>query len=100
MDFAKFGPVERKDLSRIKKISGANLLGNAILISAVINYDDCDITDLAPFQVSTNKENDKTGVTSVRVQTFARSLLAPHSACKQNSGEQCRFGESVASADQ
>jgi pyruvate dehydrogenase E2 component (dihydrolipoamide acetyltransferase) len=32
VDFAKFGPVERKELSRIKKISGANLLRNAIMI--------------------------------------------------------------------
>ncbi len=59
VDFAKFGPVERKDLSRIKKISGANLLRNAIMIPAVTNHDDCDITDLEAFRVSTNKENEK-----------------------------------------
>ena len=34
VDFAKFGPVERKDLSRIKKISGANLLRNCVMIPA------------------------------------------------------------------
>ena len=61
VDFAKFGPVERKELSRIKKISGANLLRNAILIPAVTNHDDCDITDLEAFRVSTNKENEKSG---------------------------------------
>jgi len=59
VDFAKFGPVERKDLSRIKKISGANLLRNAIMIPAVTNHDDADITDLEAFRVSTNKENEK-----------------------------------------
>ena len=59
VDFAKFGPIERKDLSRIKKISGANLLRNAIMIPAVTNHDDCDITDLEAFRVSTNKENEK-----------------------------------------
>ena len=40
VDFAKFGPVERKEMSRIKKISGANLLRNAIMIPAVTNHDD------------------------------------------------------------
>ncbi len=62
VDFAKFGPIERKELSRIKKISGANLLCNAILIPAVTNHDDVDITDLEAFRVSTNKENEKSGI--------------------------------------
>jgi pyruvate dehydrogenase E2 component (dihydrolipoamide acetyltransferase) len=61
VDFAKFGPIERKDMSRIKKISGANLLRNAVLIPAVTNHDDCDITDLEAFRVSTNLENEKSG---------------------------------------
>ena len=46
VDFAKFGPIERKEMGRIKKISGANLLRNAIMIPAVTNHDDADITDL------------------------------------------------------
>jgi pyruvate dehydrogenase E2 component (dihydrolipoamide acetyltransferase) len=62
VDFAKFGPIERKDLSRIKKISGANLMRNAVMIPAVTNHDDADITDLEAFRVSTNKENEKSGV--------------------------------------
>ncbi|MBC7620183.1 MAG: dihydrolipoyllysine-residue acetyltransferase [Candidatus Saccharibacteria bacterium] len=59
VDFAKFGPIERKDMSRIKKISGANLLRNAILIPAVTNHDDADITDLEAFRVATNLESEK-----------------------------------------
>jgi pyruvate dehydrogenase E2 component (dihydrolipoamide acetyltransferase) len=59
VDFAKFGPIERKELGRIKKISGANLLRNAVMIPAVTNHDDADITDLEAFRVSTNKENEK-----------------------------------------
>ena len=59
VDFAKFGPVERKEMSRIKKISGANLLRNAIMIPAVTNHDDADITDLEAFRVLTNLENEK-----------------------------------------
>lgn len=59
VDFAKFGPIERKEMGRIKKISGANLLRNAVMIPAVTNFDDADITDLEAFRVSTNLENEK-----------------------------------------
>ena len=62
VDFAKFGPIERKELGRIQKISGANLLRNAVMIPAVTNHDDADITELEAFRVLTNKENEKSGV--------------------------------------
>jgi pyruvate dehydrogenase E2 component (dihydrolipoamide acetyltransferase) len=62
VDFAKFGPIERKELGRIQKISGANLLRNAVMIPAVTNHDDADITELEAFRVSTNKENEKSGI--------------------------------------
>ena len=61
VDFTKFGTVERKDLSRIKKLSGANLHRNWVLIPHVTNNDDADITELEAFRVSTNKENEKSG---------------------------------------
>jgi pyruvate dehydrogenase E2 component (dihydrolipoamide acetyltransferase) len=56
VDFAKFGPIERKDLSRIKKISGANLHRNWVVIPHVTNHDDADITELEAFRVQLNKE--------------------------------------------
>jgi pyruvate dehydrogenase E2 component (dihydrolipoamide acetyltransferase) len=59
VDFAKFGPIERKEMGRIKKISGANLLRNAVMIPAVTNHDDADITELETFRVLTNLENEK-----------------------------------------
>jgi len=62
VDFAKFGSVERKDLSRIKKLSGANLHRNWVLIPHVTNHDDADITDLEAFRVQLNKEHEKSGV--------------------------------------
>ncbi len=62
IDFAKFGPVERKDLSRIKKISGANLHRNWVVIPHVTNHDEADITDLEQFRVRMNKELEKSGV--------------------------------------
>ena len=80
VDFAKFGPIERKEMGRIKKISGANLLRNAIMIPAVTNHDDCDITDLEAFRVSTNKENEKSGV---KVTMLAFLIKACVSALKK-----------------
>ncbi len=62
VDFAKFGPVEAKPLSRIKKISGANLHRNWVMIPHVTNHDDADITDLEALRVTLNKENEKTGI--------------------------------------
>ena len=57
VDFTKFGPVETKPLSRIKKISAANLHRNWVMIPHVTNHDDADITDLEAFRVQLNKEN-------------------------------------------
>jgi len=62
VDFAKFGPVERKELSRIKKISAANLHRNWVVIPHVTTHDEADITDLEPFRVQMNKELEKSGV--------------------------------------
>ena len=76
VDFTKFGPVERKEMSRIKKISGANLLRNAIMIPAVTNHDDSDITDLEAFRVSTNKENEKSGVKVTMLAFLIKACVA------------------------
>ncbi len=62
VDFTKFGPVQRKDLSRIRKISGANLHRNWVSIPHVTNHDDADITELEALRVQLNKENEKSGV--------------------------------------
>jgi len=76
VDFAKFGPIERKEMSRIKKISGANLLRNAIMIPAVTNHDNADITDLEAFRVSTNKENEKSGVKVTMLAFLIKAIVA------------------------
>jgi pyruvate dehydrogenase E2 component (dihydrolipoamide acetyltransferase) len=62
VDFAKFGPIETRPLSRIKKIAGANLHRNWVLIPHVTNHDDADITELEAFRVQLNKENEKAGI--------------------------------------
>ena len=76
VDFAKFGPIERKEMGRIKKISAANLLRNAIMIPAVTNHDDADITDLEAFRVSTNKENEKSGVKVTMLAFLIKACVA------------------------
>jgi pyruvate dehydrogenase E2 component (dihydrolipoamide acetyltransferase) len=62
VDFSKFGAIESKPLSRIKKISGANLHRNWVMIPHVTNHDEADITELEAFRVKLNEENAKAGI--------------------------------------
>ncbi len=80
VDFAKFGTVERKEMGRIKKISGSNLHRNWVIIPHVTNHDDADITDLEAFRVQMNKENEKSGT---KVTMLAFLIKACVSALKQ-----------------
>ncbi|MFT4179908.1 MAG: dihydrolipoyllysine-residue acetyltransferase [Thermomonas sp.] len=59
VDFAKFGEIETKPLSRIQKISGANLARNWAVIPHVTQHDQADITDLEDLRVALNNENAK-----------------------------------------
>ncbi|CAH0352729.1 dihydrolipoyllysine-residue acetyltransferase [Aquabacterium sp. CECT 9606] len=61
VDFAKYGPIERQPLSRIKKLSGANLHRNWVRIPHVTNNEEADITDLEALRVKLNEEHAKTG---------------------------------------
>ena len=76
VDFAKFGPVERKELSRIKKISGANLHRNWVVIPHVTNHDDADITELEAFRVQLNKENEKSGIKVTMLAFMIKAAVA------------------------
>jgi pyruvate dehydrogenase E2 component (dihydrolipoamide acetyltransferase) len=89
VDFAKFGPIESKPLSRIKKISGANLHRNWVMIPHVTNHDEADITELEDFRVRLNKEIEKSGV---RVSMLAFMIKAAVASLK-------RFPEFNASLD-
>ena len=80
VDFTKFGPVEVKPLSRIKKISGANLHRNWVMIPHVTNHDDADITELEAFRVQMNKENEKSGA---KVSMLAFMIKAAVATLKQ-----------------
>jgi pyruvate dehydrogenase E2 component (dihydrolipoamide acetyltransferase) len=61
VDFAKFGPVELKPLSRIKKLSGANLHRNWISIPHVTQFDEADITELETFRKESGAASEKQG---------------------------------------
>ena len=76
VDFAKFGTVEAKPLSRIKKISGANLHRNWVMIPHVTNNDDADITDLEALRVQLNKENEKAGTKVTMLAFLIKACVA------------------------
>ena len=59
VDFAKFGAIESKPLSRIQKISGANLARNWAMIPHVTQFDSADITELEALRVALNQEHAK-----------------------------------------
>ena len=61
IDFAKFGPIESKPLSRIKKLTGANLHRNWVSIPHVTQFDEADITELEAFRKSNTAETEKQG---------------------------------------
>jgi pyruvate dehydrogenase E2 component (dihydrolipoamide acetyltransferase) len=62
IDFSQFGTIETKPLSRIKKLSGANLHRNWVTAPHVTQFDDADITDLEDFRKSMQSEAEKRGV--------------------------------------
>jgi pyruvate dehydrogenase E2 component (dihydrolipoyllysine-residue acetyltransferase) len=80
VDFAKFGPVESKPLSRIKKISAANLHRNWVMIPHVTSHEEADITELEEFRARLNKEIEKSGV---RVSMLAFMIKAAVAALKK-----------------
>ena len=80
VDFAKYGPIETKPLSRIKKISGPTLHRNWVMIPHVTNHDECDITDIEAFRKQLNKENEKAGV---RVSMLAFMIKAAATSLKK-----------------
>jgi pyruvate dehydrogenase E2 component (dihydrolipoamide acetyltransferase) len=80
VDFSKFGETEVVQLSRIKKISGANLARNWAMIPHVTQHDHADITDLEALRVALNKENEKAGI---KLTMLAFLMKASVSALKK-----------------
>ncbi|MES2008890.1 MAG: dihydrolipoyllysine-residue acetyltransferase [Pseudomonadota bacterium] len=76
VDFTRFGDVESKPLSRIKKLSGANLHRNWVMIPHVTNHDEADITELEAFRVQLNKEYEKQGVKVTMLAFMIKAAVA------------------------
>jgi len=81
VDFAKFGPVETRPLSRIKRISGANLHRNWISIPHITQFDEADITDLEAFRKGASGESEKQGF---KLTLLAFLLKASVTALRQH----------------
>jgi pyruvate dehydrogenase E2 component (dihydrolipoamide acetyltransferase) len=80
VDFAKFGSFETKPLSRIQKLSGANLARNWVMMPHVTQFDEADITALEQFRVEINQEAEQNGV---KVTVLAFLIKASVDALKQ-----------------
>jgi pyruvate dehydrogenase E2 component (dihydrolipoamide acetyltransferase) len=76
IDFAKFGPVERVELSRIRKLSGPILHRNWVSIPHVTNHEDADITELEAFRLELNKENQSSGVKLTMLAFLVKACVA------------------------
>jgi len=76
IDFTKFGSVETKPLSRIKKIAGANLARNWVMIPHVTQFDEADITELEALRVQLNKENEKAGIKVTLLAFLIKACVA------------------------
>jgi pyruvate dehydrogenase E2 component (dihydrolipoamide acetyltransferase) len=76
VDFAKFGPVEAKPLSRIQKISGPALARNWVMIPHVTQFDEADITELEAFRAKVNEENAKAGIKATPLAFLVKAVVA------------------------
>ncbi|HBV20174.1 MAG TPA: dihydrolipoyllysine-residue acetyltransferase [Nitrosomonas sp.] len=76
VDFAKYGPVEIKSLSRIKQIAGANLYRNWIMIPHVTQFDEADITDLETLRKESNATEKKDAVKLTLLSFLMKALIA------------------------
>jgi len=76
VDFAKFGPVETRPLTRIQKISGPALARNWVMIPHVTQFDEADITELEAFRAKVNEENAKAGIKVTRLAFLIKAVVA------------------------
>ena len=76
VDFAKFGPVEAKPLTRIQKISGPALARNWVMIPHVTQFDEADVTDLEAFRSKVNEEIAKSGAKVTPLAFLIKAVVA------------------------
>jgi pyruvate dehydrogenase E2 component (dihydrolipoamide acetyltransferase) len=80
VDYAKFGPIEARPLAKIRKISGANLARNWVMIPHVTQFDEADITDIEAHRVGLNKQYEPEGV---KLTVLAYLVMAAVDALKK-----------------
>jgi pyruvate dehydrogenase E2 component (dihydrolipoamide acetyltransferase) len=76
IDFSKFGEIETKPLSKIKKISGANLARNWAMIPHVTQHDEADVTELEALRIQLNKENEKAGIKLTMLAFLIKAVVS------------------------
>jgi pyruvate dehydrogenase E2 component (dihydrolipoamide acetyltransferase) len=76
IDFARFGAIERRPLSRVKAIAGANLTHSWMTIPHVTNFDEADVTELEAFRVRLNHENAKDGIRLTMLAFLIKAAVA------------------------
>ncbi len=76
VDFAKFGEITTQPLSKIKKISGANLARNWAMIPHVTQHDEADVTELETLRKALNKEHEKAGVKFTMLGFIIKAVVA------------------------
>ncbi len=76
VDFTRFGEVESKPLSRIRKFAKANLARNWVMIPHVTQFDEADVTELEAFRDQINQANSKAGVKVTMLAFILKALVA------------------------
>jgi pyruvate dehydrogenase E2 component (dihydrolipoamide acetyltransferase) len=95
IDFSKFGPVAAKPLSRIKKISGANLHRNWVMIPHITQNDEVDITELEAFRKQLAEENQKSGIRVTLLAFLIKGAVAALKRYPQFNASLSADGESL-----
>jgi len=76
IDFTQFGAIESKPLSRIRKISKANLARNWVMIPHVTQFDEADVTELEAFRKEINQAHSKDGVRVTILAFILKALVS------------------------
>jgi len=95
VDFAKFGAVEAVPRSRIKKISGANLARNWVMIPHVTQHDEADVTELEAFRKAQSEAAGKAGVRLTPLAFIMKAVVAALKAFPEFNASLSADGESL-----
>jgi pyruvate dehydrogenase E2 component (dihydrolipoamide acetyltransferase) len=95
VDFAKFGPIESKPLSRIQKLSGPYLHRNWVSIPHVTQFDEADITDLEAFRKAQTLETEKKGYKLTMLAFLIKACVTALKAHPQFNSSLDKSGESI-----